>query len=60
LCTDTARALAEDLRSQGREVLLVIESQLALVEGVLPLMQANVSITPEAAVTTLYVGHHTV
>lgn len=38
----------------------MIENQLALVEGVLPLMQANVSITPEAAVTTLYVGHHTV
>jgi len=57
---ETARALAEDLRRQGREVLLVIENQLALVEGVIPLMRANISITPEAAVTTLYVGHHTV
>ncbi len=44
---EMARALAENLRCQGREVLLVIESRLALVEGVLPFLRANDSITPE-------------
>lgn len=57
---EMARALAEHLCRQGREVLLVVESRLAEVEGVLPFLRANATITPQAAVTTLYTGHYTV
>ena len=40
-------------------VLLLVDSQLAEVEGTLAYLRANVSVTAEAAVTTLVNGNHT-
>lgn len=51
---------AETYRAQGHEVLLVLESPIALTRGVLPYLRANAVTTPEAAVTTLIDGDHSV
>ena len=51
---------AEMLRAQGHEVLLVLESPIARTQGVLPYLRANAVSTPEAAVTTLIDGDHSV
>ena len=52
--------MAEKLRQQGQEILLMVDSRLALVEGVVPYLQANRVTGPGAAITTLYHGHYTV
>lgn len=57
---ETGLTLAESFRRQGHEVLLVVDSWLALVEGVVPYLKAYAVATPEAAITTLYHGHYTV
>jgi RNA polymerase sigma factor (sigma-70 family) len=57
---ETGLTIAENFRQQGHEVLLVVESKLALSEGVLPYLKANATSTPEAAITTIYHGDHTV
>lgn len=56
----TGLAIAEQLRRSGNEVLLLIESRLAEVEGVLNDLRTNASVTPNAAITTLIYGNHTV
>ena len=56
----TGLAIAEQLRHGGHEVLLLVESRLAEVEGVMSYLRANVGVTPTAAITTLIYGHHTV
>lgn len=57
---ETGLAIAEQLRRGGHEVLLLVESRLAEVEGVMPYLRANASVTPTAAITTLIYGNHTV
>jgi F-type H+-transporting ATPase subunit beta len=57
---ETGLTLAEGFRRQGHEALLVVDSRLALVEGVAPYLRAYGVATPEAAVTTLYHGDFTV
>ena len=54
---ETGLAMAEDLRQEGREVLLMVESRLALTEGVIPYLRTHVVATPAAAITTLYLGN---
>lgn len=56
----TGLAIAEQLRQAGHEVLLLVESRLAETEGVMHDLCANASVTPDAAITTLIYGHHTV
>lgn len=51
---------AEKLRQQGQEILLMVDSRLTLVEGVVPYLQSNVISGPGAAITTLYHGHYSV
>jgi RNA polymerase sigma factor (sigma-70 family) len=51
---------AEELRTQGHDVLLVLESKVACAEGILPFLKANVVTTPQAAVTVLINGDHTI
>ncbi|MBT4504689.1 MAG: sigma-70 family RNA polymerase sigma factor, partial [Gemmatimonadetes bacterium] len=53
---ETGLAMAENFRRQGCEVLLMVEGRLALTEGVIPYLRTHVVATPEAAVTTLYLG----
>jgi F-type H+-transporting ATPase subunit beta len=57
---ETGLTLAESFRQQGHEVLLVVDSRVALVEGVVPYLRAYAVTTPEAAITTLYHGDFTV
>jgi F-type H+-transporting ATPase subunit beta len=57
---ETGLTLAESFRQQGHEVLLVVDSQLALGEGVVPYLRTYAVATPEAAITTLYHGDYTV
>ena len=52
--------MAEKLRQQGQEILLMVDSRLALVEGVVPYLQTNRVTGSGAAITTLYHGHYTV
>ncbi|KAA3657866.1 MAG: hypothetical protein DWQ04_26880 [Chloroflexi bacterium] len=56
---ETGLTLAESLRSQGQEVLLVVGSKMTLVDGVVPFLRANTAVSPHAAITTLYDGDHT-
>lgn len=51
---------AETYRAKGHEVLLVLETPIALTQGVLPYLRANAITAPHAAVTTLIDGDHTV
>jgi F-type H+-transporting ATPase subunit beta len=53
-------AQAEQMRSQGKDVLLLADSQLALTEGVLPYLSARTVATPGASLTLLIHGHYTV
>ena len=57
---ETGLTLAESLRSQGNEVLLVVGSKMGLVEGVVPFLQSNTAVSLHAAITTIYDGDHTV
>lgn len=56
----TGLAIAEEMQRGGHEVLLIVESRLAEIAGVLPALRARTSITPTAAITTLIYGNHTV
>ncbi len=51
--------LAEDLRRQEKEVLVVVESELALGDGVAKMLRSNAGPAPGGAITTVYVGDHT-
>ncbi len=56
---ETGLRIANQFQRNGQEVLLLVDSQLAQVEGVLGYLRANASVTTEAAVTTLVNGNHT-
>jgi F-type H+-transporting ATPase subunit beta len=51
---------AEQVRSQGKDVLLLVDSPLALTEGVLPYLSTKTVATPGASLTLLIHGHFTV
>src|SRR5262249_10286296 len=53
-------AQAEQVRSQGKDVLLLVDSQLALTDGVLPYLSTKTVATPGASLTLLIHGHFTV
>lgn len=55
----TGLAIAEQFQRTGHNVLLLVESRLAEVEGVMAALRTNTSVTPAAAITTLIYGHHT-
>ncbi|MEM7533001.1 MAG: sigma-70 family RNA polymerase sigma factor [Chloroflexota bacterium] len=57
---ETGLNIAEALRRAGNDVLLVVETELALSDGVMPYLQANTVSTPEAAITTVFDGKETV
>ncbi len=57
---ETALAIAEQLRSEGREVLLLVDSQFATFDGVTTLLCKQTTLGTGAAITTVYHGHHTV
>lgn len=52
----SALAVAESMRKEGIEILLIVDSQFAAVEGVTRLLQSH----SDSGITTLYHGHHTV
>ena len=56
---ETGLTIAEQLRQEGRNVLLLVDDMLALSKDVLPYLRANAVATPEAAITLLYDGPHT-
>lgn len=57
---ETGLTLAEDIRRQGHDVLLVVDERLAYVEEVVSYLKANAASTSGAAITTLYRGDYTV
>jgi F-type H+-transporting ATPase subunit beta len=56
---ETGLTVAEDIRRQGHEVLLVVDERLARVEEIVRYLKANVASTAEAAITVLYKGDYT-
>ncbi|MEZ4675099.1 MAG: ankyrin repeat domain-containing protein [Caldilineaceae bacterium] len=56
---ETGLRIANEFQRAGWEVLLLVDSQLAMGEGVLDTIRATAAVAPEAAVTTLIHGHHT-
>ena len=56
---ETGLTIAEAFRQQGREVLLLVEAELAMSEGIMAYLRANLTTTPAAAVTALYWGDYT-
>ena len=52
-------AQAEQLRSQGKDVLLLVDSHLASTEGVLPYLSTKTIATSGASLTLLLHGHYT-
>lgn len=56
---ETGVRIANQFQANGQEVLLLVDSQLAALEGALAYLRSNVAVTPAAAVTTLINGHHT-
>ncbi len=57
---ETGLTIAEAFRAQGQEVLLVVDADLAMADGVAAYLRANTAATPTAAITTLYWGDYTV
>ena len=56
---ETGVTIAEHLRQQGGEVLLVVEGSLASVAGIRSYLQSHAVSSPTGSVTTLYVGDYT-
>lgn len=56
---ETGLRIANEFQRAGWEVLLLVDSQLAMGEGILDTIRATAAVAPEAAVTTLINGHHT-
>ncbi len=56
---ETGLRVANEFQRAGWEVLLLVDSQLAMGEGILETIRATAIATPEAAVTTLINGHQT-
>lgn len=57
---ETGVTIAEHFRSQGHDVLLLVDGKLAESPGILPYLNANIMSTSAAAITTLYYGEYTV
>lgn len=57
---ETGLTIAEHFQNQGHEVLLVIDSSLALCNGVADFLRENCAIGQRAAITTLFFGDHSV
>lgn len=53
---ETGLSLAEDLRQAGHDVLLYVDSVVALADGVLPMLRGQTSYAPGAAITICYLG----
>lgn len=53
-------ALAQEQSRTGREVLLLLDSNLACTPGVLPFVRTQTKTSSAAAITTIVHGHHTV
>ncbi|MFZ1756334.1 MAG: sigma-70 family RNA polymerase sigma factor [Caldilineaceae bacterium] len=53
---ETALTISEEFRRAGHEVLLLVESRLALTDGTMAYLRANAVSTPDAAVTILVHG----
>ncbi|MFN8440891.1 MAG: sigma-70 family RNA polymerase sigma factor [Caldilineaceae bacterium] len=53
---ESALAVAESMRKEGIEILLIVDSQFAAVEGMADLLQNHA----DPGITTLYHGNHTV
>jgi F0F1-type ATP synthase beta subunit len=51
-------AQAEQVRSQGKDVLLLVDSHLALTEGVLPYLSTKTIATPGVSLTLLLHSHY--
>ena len=51
---ETGVEIADSFRRDGHDVLLYVESRVALYESALPFLRAHSAYTPEAAVTTMY------
>ena len=51
---ETGVEVAESFRQDGHEVLVYVQSLIALSEGALPFLRAHSAYTPEAALTTVY------
>lgn len=60
IALETGLTIAEELRRQGNDVLLMIDSRFASVTGAMTYLRANTVSTAAAAITTLFYGHHTV
>jgi F-type H+-transporting ATPase subunit beta len=57
---ETGLTIAEAFRAEGKEVLLLVDAELAMREGVTAYLKANTAATPTSAITTLYWGDYTV
>jgi F-type H+/Na+-transporting ATPase subunit beta len=57
---ETGLTIAVDFRNQGHDVLLLVDSKLALADGVLPYLKEHAPSTAEAAITTVYNGDYTI
>ncbi|MFN8495962.1 MAG: sigma-70 family RNA polymerase sigma factor [Caldilineaceae bacterium] len=56
----TGWQIAEQLGQTGQDVLLLVDSQFAFVEGIVPYLKGQAMMRSGAAITTLYHGHATV
>ena len=57
---ETGLAIAENFRNQGNEVLLLVDANLGLSEGVMDYLRTNASSTSRARITTLVYGDQSV
>jgi len=53
---ETGLSLAEDLRRSGHDVLLLVDTPVALADGVLPMLRSQAGYQPDAAITICYLG----
>ncbi len=56
----TGLTIAEHFRSQGHEVILLVDSRLAISDAVFKYLKYNATATPQTAITTVYFGDHSV
>ncbi|HZD58591.1 MAG TPA: sigma-70 family RNA polymerase sigma factor [Anaerolineales bacterium] len=54
----TGLSIAESFRSQGHEVLLVVDGDLAVRGGIADFIKARAIATPQAAITVMYYGDY--
>ena len=57
---ETGLTVAADLQKQGHDVLLAVDGKLNLSADIVRYLRVNTGSTPNGAITTLHVGHHTV